>query len=117
MTHPGSIFGVNNQRVFESLEVDVLALGVNLVLAVVLIPLGDGGILVHIFDDLAPSNSGVVSAEADFALLRAVGDDAHLGAAEIVIKEILEPHAGDEEEVPRILSAALHGVFVGALRR
>ena len=30
----------------------------------------------------------------DLALLRAVRDDAHLGAAEVVVEEVLEPHAG-----------------------
>ena len=32
----------------------------------------------------------------------AVRDDAHLGSAEVVVEKILEPHARDEEEVPRI---------------
>src|SRR5882757_9254502 len=111
-----SVIGVDDQRVFVGAEVDILALGVNLVLAVVLVPLGDGRVLVHVLDDVAPSHTGVVRAEADFALLRAVGDDAHFGAAEIVIEQILEPHAGDEEEVPRVLRAAFHGVFIGAFR-
>src|SRR4029077_13486014 len=42
--------------------------------------------------------------------------DAHFGAAEVVVEKILEPHAGDEEEVPRIL-AALHSVVDLAIRR
>src|SRR5882762_6618049 len=112
-----SVTGVNDQRMLVGAEVDALALGVNLVLSVVLVPLGDGRVLVHVFDDVAPAHTGVVRAEADFALLRAVGNDAHFGAAEIVVEEILEPHAGDKEEVPRVLRAALHGVFIGALRR
>src|SRR5260370_10444422 len=117
MANAGGICGVNDERMVRGVEIDVLALGVDLVLAMVLVPLGDSGVLVHVFDDLAPADSGVVRAEADFALLRAVGDDAHLGAAEIIVEEILEPHAGDEEEVPGILRATLNGVFVSALRR
>src|SRR5579859_7531255 len=110
------IIGINDQRVLVGAEVDALALGVNLVFPVVLVPLGHGRVLVHVFDDVAPAHTGVVRAEADFALLRAVRNDAHFGAAEVVVEKILEPHAGDEEEVPRVLGAALHGIFVGALR-
>jgi len=49
-------------------------------------------------------------------LLRGVRDDAHLGAAEVVVEKILKPHAGDEEEVPGIL-ATLHGVVKLTIRR
>ncbi len=56
----------------------------------------------HLLDDVAPAHAGVVRAEGDFAFLRGVGNDALLGAAEVVVEEILEPHAGDEEEVPAI---------------
>src|SRR5258706_3881255 len=98
-------------------EIDLLALGVDFMLAVRLIPLGDGRILVHVLNDFAPAYAGVVRAEGNFALLRGVRNDAHFGAAEIVVKEILEPHAGDEEEVPRVGLAALHSVFESAVRR
>ena len=27
-----------------------------------------------------------------------IGDDAHFGAAEVVIEEVLKPHAGNEEQ-------------------
>ena len=54
----------------------------------------------HLLDDVPPADAGVVGAEADLAHLRAVRDDAHLGAAEVVVEEILEPHAGDEEHAP-----------------
>src|SRR5258708_5451411 len=80
----------------HSLKIDLLALGVDLMLAVRLVPLGDGRVLVHVLDDFAPADTGVVCAEGNFALLRGVRDDAHFRAAEIVVKEILEPHAGDE---------------------
>src|SRR3984893_11392163 len=113
----GSVIGVDFQGMFVGVEIDLLALGVDFVLAVRLVPLGDGRILVHVLNDFAPAYAGVVRAEGNFALLRGVRNDAHFGAAEIVVKEILEPHAGDEEEIPRIGLAALHGVFVGAVRR
>src|ERR1700687_1888714 len=104
------VFGVDVQGVLVGVEIDLLALGVDLVFAVRLIPLGDGRVLVHVLDDFAPAHAGVVRAEGDFTLLRGVGNDAHLGAAEVVVKEILEPHTGDEEEVPRILTALNGGV-------
>src|SRR5207237_9388489 len=43
----------------------------------------------------------------DLAFWGAVRDDEHLGAAEIVVKEVLEPHAGDKEKVPRVLTTLL----------
>jgi hypothetical protein len=46
----------------------------------------------HLLDDVPPADAGVVGAEADLPHLRAVRDDAHLGAAEVVVVEILEPH-------------------------
>ncbi len=92
----------------------LFAAGKDLVAAVLLIPLGEGGRHVHLLNDVAPADAGVVSAEADFAFLRGVGDDALLGAAEVVVEEILEPHAGDEEEVPTVL-AALLDIFEGAV--
>src|SRR2546423_2470984 len=97
-------------------EIDLLTLGVDFMLAVRLVPLGDGRILVHVLNDFAPAYAGVIGAEGDFALLRRIRNDAHFGAAEIVIEKILEPHAGDEEEVPWIL-AALHGVVKLTIRR
>ncbi len=68
----------------------------------------------HLLDDVAPADAGVVRAEADFAFLRGVGNDALLGAAEVVVEQILEPHAGDEQEVPAV-GAALLDVFEGAV--
>src|SRR5256714_13940912 len=84
-----------------------LAAGEDLVAAVILVPFGEGGRHVHLLDDLAPADAGVVGAEGNLALLRRVRDDAHLGAAEVVVEEILEPHAGDEQEVPAIGSPLL----------
>ncbi len=51
----------------------------------------------HFFDDLPPADSGIGGAEGNFPFLRAVGNDAHFRAAEIVIEQVLKPHAGDEE--------------------
>ena len=81
---------------------DALPLGINLVLAVRLVPFGHRGGLVHVLDDLAPADSSVVRAERDFALLRCIRDDAHLGPSEVVVEKVLEPHAADDEGVPRI---------------
>ena len=72
----------------------------------------------HLLDDVAPAHARVVGAEADLAFLRGVGDDALLGAAEVVVEEVLEPHAGDEEEVPAIGAAlldVLHRAVAGDL--
>ena len=88
-------------------ERHALAAGEDLVAAVLLVPLGERRRHVHLLDDVAPADAGVVGAEGDFALLRRVRDDAHLGAAEVVVEEILEPHAGDEQEVPAIRAALL----------
>src|SRR5580704_2041132 len=96
------------------LEVNLLALGEDFVLAVLFVPLSDGRILVHVLDDFAPADASVVSAEGNFTLLRGVRDDAHFCAAEIVVEKILEPHARKEKEIPRIL-AALHGVVQSAI--
>src|SRR5581483_3560192 len=49
----------------------------------------------------------VVRAEAYLTLLRRIRNDALLGAAEVVVEQILEPHARDEQEVPAILAALL----------
>jgi len=64
VAHAGGIIRVNPERVLETLEIDLLAFGVNLVLPVVLVPLRHGRVLVHVLDDLAPAHPGVVRAEA-----------------------------------------------------
>ena len=90
------------------------AAGEDFVAAVLLVPLGEGAGHVHLFDDVAPADAGVVGAEGDFTFLGGVGDDALLGAAEVVVEEVLEPHAGDEEEVPAVAAAELN-VLDGAV--
>src|SRR6185312_3173307 len=81
---------------------------------VLFVPFGEVCSLMHVLDDLPPADSGIVSAEANLAFLRAVGNDAHLSAAEIVVEQILEPHAFDAEYAPDIvwivLSLCLHTV-------
>ena len=70
--------------------------------AVIFIPLCHRRILVHVLNDVPPSDARVVSTEGDFTLLSSVRDDAHLGATEVVVEKILEPHAGDEQEIPAV---------------
>ena len=85
---------------------------------VLFVPLGERGGHVHLLDDVAPAHAGVVGAEADFTFLGGVGDDALFGAAEVVVEQILEPHAGDEEEVPAVRAALFdvgHGAVAGDL--
>jgi len=108
------VFHVEVELVTDVGHADLLAAGKDFVTSVLLIPLGEGGRHVHLLDDVAPAYASVVCAEADFTLLRGVGNDALLGAAEVVVEQILEPHAGDEKEVPAVLAAELD-VFHGAV--
>src|SRR2546421_440113 len=106
MAHASGVFRVNLERVLVRSEINALPLGIDFMLAVRPIPLRDGRVLVHVLNDLAPADAGIVRAEGNLALLRGVRDDAHLGAAEVVVEQILEPHAREEQEGPRIGSAA-----------
>ena len=101
---------------FGSVEGNLLAAGEDFVLALFGVPLGERGGHVHLLDDVAPAHTGVIRAEADLAFLRRVRNDALLGTAEVVVEQILEPHARDEQEVPAIRTAALD-VFHRAVRR
>jgi len=58
----------------------------------------------HLFHDISPTHSRVIGAEGDFSFLGREGNDASFGSPEIVVKEILEPHTGDEEEIPPVLA-------------
>ena len=109
-------------------EFDFLASGEDLVATMLLIPLRHGRVLVHVLDDVSPADSRVVGTEGNLTFLCAVRNDAHLGAAEIVVEEILEPHSGDEQEVPTIrttlldivrgaIAADLAVVFAGQAKR
>src|SRR5258707_7543722 len=81
--------------------------------AVFLVPVGELRSQVHLLDDLSPADTRVVSAERNFALLRSIRDDAHLGATKVVIKKILKPHAGNEQEIPAIFPEALDPFTAG----
>src|SRR5215216_5135315 len=95
-------------------EINVFTTRKNVMPAVLLIPLRHGRILVHVLDNVSPTNARVVSAEGDFAFLCAVRNDAHLRAAEVVVEKILEPHSRDEQEVPAI-GTALFNIFPAAV--
>src|SRR5579864_4483526 len=85
----------------------MLAAGENLVLAVLVVPLGQRGGHMHLLDDVAPANPGVVRAEGDLAFLSGIRDDALLRAPEIVVEQVLEPHSRNKQEVPPVLPAFL----------
>src|SRR6266446_2821101 len=66
------------------------------------VPFRNGCILVHVLNDIPPADPCIVSTEANLALLCAVRNNAHLRAAEVVIKQILKPHTSDKQEVPTV---------------
>ena len=74
------------------------------------VPVRNGRVLVHVLDDLPPSHACVVRAERDLPHLRRVGNDAHLGAPEIIRPEILKPHPGDEHHQP-FVGLAIVGIL------
>ena len=95
-------------------EVDLLPACEDLVTPMLLVPLGERRGHMHLLDDLSPPDAGVIGAETDLALLCGVGNDAHLGPAEIVVEEVLEPHPGDEQDIPAVIAAFLD-IFHGAV--
>src|SRR5690242_16057557 len=88
--------------------------GKDLMAPVLFVPLGERRRHMHLLDDVAPANAGIVRAEGNLAFLRGVGNNALLGAPEIIIKQVLEPHARDEQEIPAI-GAALPDVLDSAV--
>src|SRR5437763_9187460 len=84
--------------------------------SVLVVPLRQRCSHMHLLDDVSPAHAGVVSTERNLAFLRCIRNDALLSAAEIVVKQILEPHSRDEQEVPAI-SAALLDVFNRSVTR
>src|SRR6185295_15091878 len=76
-----------------------------------LIPFRDGRVLVHVLDDVSPTDTRVVSTERNFAFLSTVRDDAHFRATEVVVEQILEPHTRDKQEVPAIRTTLLDIVY------
>src|SRR6185295_7549632 len=111
LVRPHQINFIQNQAVARVSHLDVLATGENLVSAMLLIPFRDGRVLVHVLDYVSPTDSGVVGAEGNLAFLRAVRDDAHFRASEIVVEEVLEPHTRDKQEVPAIRTTLLDIIF------
>src|SRR5258708_9030285 len=63
VAHARSVFGVNLQGMLKALQVDALALGVDLVLSVVLIPLGHVRVLMQVLDDLPPTHADLSPSE------------------------------------------------------
>src|SRR3989442_4677307 len=102
--------GVEDERVVLAREVDFLAAREDLVAAVLLVPLRERRRHVHLLDDVPPADAGVIRAEGDLPFLRRIRNDAALRAPEVVVEEILEPHARDEQEVPAV--AAAHHLIV-----
>src|SRR5438309_1187589 len=88
--------GIQLQADRSLANTDVLSAREDLMAAMLVIPLSERGSHVHLLDDVSPAHTGVVRAEADLAFLRSVRNDALLGATEVVIEQVLEPHAGDE---------------------
>jgi hypothetical protein len=70
----------------------VLVAGEDLMTAVLLVPLGERRGHVHLLDNVPPADARVVSAEGDFTHLRRVRNDAHLGAAEVVVEHTFRPN-------------------------
>ena len=101
---------------FRAVEFHLLASGVNLVLAVGLVPLGHRRALVHVLDNLPPSDPGVVGTEGDFTELRRIGDDAHFGPPEVVVEKILKPHTGNDAHLPGE-RPPFEDIVVSAVRR
>src|SRR5262249_32326293 len=98
---------VQHKSVVVAIERDGMPTGIHTMFSVLLVPFRNSGCLVHVLDDLSPTDSSVISTEGNLTELRRVRNDAHLCASEVVVEEILEPHACDEQEIPRILSTLL----------
>src|SRR5262245_59719180 len=81
---PRQVNFIQNETMALVREIDVLATGKNFVSAVLLIPLCDSRVLMHVFNNVPPTNTCVVGAEGDLAFLRSVRNDAHFSATEIV---------------------------------
>src|SRR5574342_406194 len=86
----------------DAVKLDAVAAREDLVPPLLFVPLRERRRHVHLLDDVAPADAGIVSAEGNLALLRSVRDDAALSPPEVVVEQILEPHSRDEQEVPAI---------------
>src|SRR6266404_8598341 len=109
------IFGndrVNNRQTQGMLFCDVrnfLALCINGVPPVFLIPFRQACSLMHILDNLSPAYTCVIGAKRYLAFLRAVWNNAHLCPAKIVVEQILEPHSLNTKDSPDILRILVFG--------
>src|SRR5580658_2336229 len=97
-------------------ELHALPAGENLMPAMLFVPLAQRGGHMHLLDDVPPTHPGVVSAKRNLTFLRGVGDDALLGPPEIVVEQVLEPHARHEQQVPAV-APATENVVHGPLAR
>src|SRR5580692_9378263 len=80
----------------------------NLVPSMLFVPLGQGRGHMHLFDDVAPAHPSVISAERNLPFLRSVRDNALLRPPEVIVKQILEPHPRNKQEVPPVLPPLHH---------
>src|SRR5262245_19437226 len=97
-------------------HVDAVTAGKNLVTAALFVPLRQRRRHMHLLNDVPRTDAGVIGTERNLALLRRVRNDATFRSAEIVVEEILKPHAGDEQEVPAIAATFLD-VMDGSVTR
>src|SRR5437762_3265283 len=70
--------------------------------SILFVPFGESRGHMHLLYDVAPANAGVVSAERNLTFLSRVRDDALLGAAEVIVEQILKPHSRYEQEIPSV---------------
>src|SRR5438270_7041892 len=73
-----------------------------------LIPFRDGRVLMHMLNDVAPADAGIVGAETNLAFLSSIRNYAHLRTTEVVIEKILEPHPSDEKKIPTISPSSFY---------
>ena len=90
------------------LHLHILTAGEDFMPPVLVVPFRERGCHVHLLDDVAPAHTGVVGTEGNFTFLRGIRNNALLCAPEIVIEQILEPHAGNKQEVPTVLAPLDH---------
>src|SRR6266705_7045818 len=83
---------------------------------ILFVPLGQSRSHMHLLDDLTPANTGVVCTERDLTFLSRVRDDALLGAAEVIVEQVLKPHSCYEQKVPPVC-ATLFDVLNGSITR
>src|SRR5258706_12969375 len=83
---------------------------------ILFVPFGQSRGHMHLLDDLTPAHTGVVSTKRNLTFLSRVRDDALLGAAEVIVEQILKPHSCYEQKVPAVC-ATLFDVLNGSITR